>query len=54
MTTILVWFLVTVGNHRTVHYSPPMATLEECLRLQNSKPVNWANSSQCVQLRIIK
>lgn len=54
MTTVLVWFLVTVSNQRTVTYSPPLATLEDCQRLQNAQPLFWANSKQCVQLRIVK
>jgi hypothetical protein len=54
MTTVLVWFLVTINNNRTAVYSPPLATLEDCQRLQNSQPMYWVNSKQCVQVRIVK
>ena len=54
MITILVWILVTTSNHRTVTYSPPLATLEDCQRIQESRPVFWAGSSKCVQVRIVK
>lgn len=54
MTTILVWYLVTVGNTRDVTYSPPLATLEECVRLQEARPAWYAISRQCVQVKVVK
>jgi hypothetical protein len=38
MNTILVWVLVTVGGHygNQVVYSPQMADLESCKRVQES------------------
>jgi hypothetical protein len=54
MTTILVWFLVTTGSTRTIVYSPPMPTLEECQRLMATQPMGWAQSKQCVQLKVVK
>ena len=54
MTTILVWYLITVGNTRDIIYSPPLATLEECQRLMSTNPMGWPSSKQCVQLRIVK
>ena len=54
MTTILVWYLVTISNTRSVIYSPPLATLEDCQRLLSTQPMGWVNSKQCVQLRIVK
>lgn len=59
MNTILVWIFVSVGgyNGNEVFYSPPMADLESCQRLQNSsselrRPAIIAG--QCVQIRIPK
>jgi hypothetical protein len=38
MNTVLVWLLVTVSdgayNRGTVNYSPPLATVEDCQRVQ--------------------
>lgn len=54
MTTILVWYLVTVSNARIVSYSPPLANVEDCKRLQETRPVRWAESSQCIELKMVK
>lgn len=54
MTTILVWFLVTTNSNRSVIYSPPLATLEDCQRLISSQPMGWIGSKQCVQVRMVK
>lgn len=54
MTTILVWYLVTVGGHRHITYSPPMPTLEQCQHLLNTKPMGWPISAQCVQVQVVK
>lgn len=55
MTTILVWVLVTAGgyNSNNLTYSPPMADLESCQRVQGyvKDTVHW---SQCIQIRIVK
>lgn len=54
MTSILVWYLVSVSdggyNRGNVQYSPPLATLEDCQRIQKfvSSPVVY---TQCVQVR---
>ena len=53
MNTILVWYLITVGSNRAVIYSPPLPTVEECQRLQRTKPVSWVQESQCVQLKVV-
>ena len=53
MNTILVWYLVAVGNNRSVTYSPPLPTVEECLRLQQIKPMAWVQDTQCVQLKVV-
>ncbi len=53
MNTILVWVLVTVGGYHSnqVTYSPQMADLESCQRIQQSIE-KWAGRTQCVQIRI--
>jgi hypothetical protein len=59
MNTILVWVLITVGgaNGNQVVYSPPMADLESCQRLQKEaealKPTSNIRA-QCVQIRVPK
>lgn len=53
----MVWLLVTISdgayNRGTVSYSPPLATLEDCQRIQKS-----IESSQlytrCVEVRKVK
>lgn len=54
---LMVWLLVTISdgayNRGTVSYSPPLATLEDCQRIQKS-----IESSQlytrCVEVRKVK
>lgn len=54
MNIILAWYLVTAGSNRSVSYSPPMPTVEECIRLQRTKTISdWAQTSQCVQLQVV-
>ncbi len=54
MTTILVWYLITVSdgvsNRGNVQYSPPLATLEDCQRIQQFMP-SYQVVSQCIQVR---
>jgi hypothetical protein len=60
MTSILVWVLISVGGYGSnqITYSPPMADLESCQRLQQaakeviSRP--YTIQSQCVQIRVPK
>jgi hypothetical protein len=58
MSTMLVWILVTVGgtNSNTPTYSPPMADLESCQRLQASTKllIDGPWRTQCIQIRIAK
>jgi hypothetical protein len=59
MNTILVWVLITVGgaNGNQVVYSPPMADLESCQRLQKAAEEVRSTrnvSAQCVQIRVPK
>jgi hypothetical protein len=56
MNTILVWVLITVGgyNGNEVSYSPPMADLESCQRLEKVVREGKYNFTQCVQIRIPK
>ena len=57
MNTILVWVLVTasIQNHQPVVYSPPMATLEECQRVQTIvQSTDYGIKGRCIQMRIAK
>jgi len=53
MNTILVWVLVSVGGYygNQVVYSPQMADLESCQRIQKAIE-KWAGQTQCVQIRV--
>lgn len=49
MKTILVWYLVTFSYG--THYSPPMATLEECMKVRELvSPEYFARSLKCIQI----
>ena len=56
MNTILVWVLVSVGSYgnHAVLYSPPMADLESCQRLEKVVREGKYNFTQCVQVRLPK
>lgn len=59
MTTMLVWILVTMGgqNGAISTYSPPFATEQECLRIQQvlfEKKTGSAIKGICVQMTIVK
>ena len=53
MNTILVWLLMTVSdgvyNRGNVSYSPPLATLEDCQRIQKNIPYGQVYT-QCIQV----
>jgi hypothetical protein len=55
MNTILVWLLVTVSdgayNRGTVTYSPPLATVEDCQRIQKNIQGNSAYT-YCIQVNM--
>ena len=56
---ILAWVLVSYDSHRSgMIYSPAVETLEDCQRLQvfrrNSLRIETDNSSQCIQVRVLK
>lgn len=58
MNTILVWVLITMGgyNSNTATYSPPLADLESCQRMQkafNDMKI-YSGTSQCIQVKVIK
>jgi hypothetical protein len=55
MTHILVWVLVSLGgrNDSEIVYSPPMADLESCQRLQKAVE-RQVFQSQCIQIRVPK
>jgi hypothetical protein len=61
MNTILVWVLITVGgaNSTQVTYSPPLADLESCQRVQKAAKEltggeRRGSYSQCVQIQVPK
>lgn len=54
MTTVLVWFLiVSVYGDNTVIYSPPVATVADCQRMQQALDKAVRYYSQCVQVNLI-
>lgn len=51
MKTILVWYLITVGYNSAIHWSPAMATLEECQRVQKVyAEATDGKRAKCIQL----
>jgi hypothetical protein len=50
---ILAWLLITTNGSQLVTYSPPVATLEDCQRMQ-SFVTSRVWSHQCVQVRVMK
>jgi hypothetical protein len=54
MTSILVWYLVSISvgsyNRGNVQYSPPLTTLEDCVRLKKFVD-DKAVDSQCIQVK---
>jgi hypothetical protein len=53
MNTVLVWYLVTV--YYGIHYSPPMPTLDECLRVKHVLQETYGgNYARCVQINAVK
>jgi hypothetical protein len=60
MTSILVWVLISVGGYGSnqITYSPHMADLESCQRLQQAAKEATAHPytsrTQCVQIRVPK
>lgn len=57
MSGVLVWILVTVSdgsyNRGNVVYSPPLQTLEDCVRIQSYVQSSSVNS-KCIQVREVK
>jgi hypothetical protein len=55
MDTVLVWVLISIGGsvNSEVTYSPPVADLESCQRLQKEVE-KWARRTRCIQIRIPK
>ncbi len=55
MKTILVWLLVSVSdgayNRGTVVYSPPLATLADCVRIQKNIEKN-SIYTYCIQVNM--
>lgn len=55
MEIILVWILLVSSSTQSgfVSYSPPVATLEDCQRLQNRLDNYLKSSSACIQINVI-
>jgi hypothetical protein len=55
MTSILVWYLVSMSNGSSnwgnVHYSPPLASLEDCQRLQQFVDRRYWTITECIQVK---
>ena len=56
MNTLLVWVLITISNaNYTVMYSPPVADLESCQRMEAFvKDPGGVTKTKCVQIRLAK
>ena len=53
MTTIALWFLVTVSNNRNVSYSPPMPDLATCQFVQRNASETRVIKSRCIQINTV-
>lgn len=60
MKTILVWFLVTYGQHGVLSYSPMFETVQECQRVQSTifpaaSGSGWTTNMRatCVQMTVV-
>ena len=55
MNTVLVWLLVSVSdgvyNRGNVSYSPPLATMEDCQRIQKNIQGSQ-NYTTCIQVSL--
>ena len=57
MKTVLVWILIVhngayqPGDHGRTAFSPPMATLEDCKRMQDAVHILSNGATKCVQVR---
>ncbi len=54
MNTMLVWILMIAPyDGRSIHvFSPPMATLQDCQRMQAVVKESSGRVSQCVQVKV--
>lgn len=50
---ILAWVLVTSNGNSLITYSPVLATLQDCERIQKFAE-NKAWSYQCIQVNVLK
>lgn len=55
MTTALVWVLVTIGGYASneVAYSPPIATYQDCKRMQDVVNKKGVHKATCAQVNIV-
>jgi len=54
MNTMLVWILLIAPyDGRSIHvFSPPVATLQDCQRMQAFVKGSSGRASQCVQVKV--
>lgn len=56
MSTLLVWVLMIAPyDSKTIHvFSPQVATLEDCQRMQQFVKASSGRASQCIQIQVPK
>lgn len=54
MNTLLVWIMVSYypNGSRVLTFSPPLATIEDCVRIKDNTPKHLTKT--CIQVRIPK
>lgn len=54
MNTMLVWILmISPYDGRSIHvFSPPVATLQDCQRMQQFAKEYSGRATQCIQVRV--
>lgn len=54
MNTMLVWILLIAPyDGRTVYtFSPPVATIEDCQRMQKFVKESTGRATQCIQVKV--
>ena len=52
MSTFLVWFFISVGQNRDIHYSPMMPSPQECQALAKVS-AELGVVGKCVQMQVM-
>lgn len=53
LTTVLVWVLISIDVKDGITYSPPVSTLQDCQRIQQTFERLSRHSSGCVQINMV-